>query len=193
MHSFDKVRVYLAGPFFNDAQVRLIESVELMLEHHKVPHFSPRKMDLNGKPTTTQPTKETAGAIFRKDYEEICRSTHVIAVMDWAMNPNTSLRVCRDPAWGENPGRSSHDKATPLHETLSGHIAFPDSGTVWEMGCAYALRVPTYIYTANPAARLNLMLSQSARGVIYGLTKLDGFLAGGLDEALLEEWKGEHR
>jgi hypothetical protein len=61
------------------------------------------------------------------------------------------------------------------------------------MGCAYALRVPVYLFTANPAARLNLMLSQSARGVVYGLEKLDAFLASGMNEDLLEEWKGEHR
>lgn len=184
------VRVYLAGPFFNDAQVRLIESVENSLEAHAIPHFSPRKMSLNGNPTTTKPSKETAGAIFRKDYEEICRSTHVLAVMDWAMNPDTSLRVCREPAWGAT---LHNGKDMEVHETLSGHIAFPDSGTVWEMGCAYALRVPVYLYTVNPTARLNLMLSQSARGVVYGIDKLDAFLTAGLNEDLLEEWKGEHR
>ena len=187
-------RVYLAGPFFNDAQVKLIEAAELLLDHHSIPYFSPRKMDLNGKPTTTQPSKETAGAIFRKDYEEICKSTHVLAIMDWSMNPGTCLRVCREPAWGEVPSdRQPGGKMMALHEVLSGHIAFPDSGTVWEMGCAYALRVPVYLLTANPTARLNLMLSQSARGVLYGLVKLDAFLAAGLNEDLLEEWKGEHR
>lgn len=185
-HSGPK-RVYLAGPFFNDAQVRLVESIEQALDDSGLPYFSPRKMSLNGNSTTTKPNKEQAGAIFRKDYEEICRSTHLLAVMDWTMNPRTSLRVVSEHEVWENQENPNWYRA------LSGHLAFPDSGTVWEMGCAYALRVPVYLFTANPSARLNLMLSQSARGVIYGLEKLAPFLASGMDESLLEEWKGEHR
>jgi nucleoside 2-deoxyribosyltransferase len=186
MTDMNKVRVYLAGPFFNDAQVSLIKDVETALTAAGIPHFSPRKMDLNGKPTTTTPTKETAGAIFRKDYEEICRSTHVLAVIDWAMNPGYSLRVCKDTEWGQVDG-------AVLRETLTDHLALPDSGTVWEMGCAYALRVPVYLYTVNPAAKMNLMLSQSAKGVIYGPEKLRSFLNEGMCEESLEEWKGAHR
>lgn len=197
MNAPDRIRVYLAGPFFNDAQVKLIERAEQILEACGVPHFSPRKMALNGNPTTTRPTPEQAGDIFRKDYEEICRSTHVIAVMDWTMNPGTSLRVCAEPpvmVENDTPLEVSGKPPIALHRVLSGHLQFPDSGTVWEMGCAYALRVPIYLYTAAPAARLNLMLSQSARGVIYGPAKLAEFLAGGrIREEVLEPWKGDHR
>lgn len=170
-------RIYLAGPFFNEKQIETIQKIEDALGLIDVDVFSPRKMALNGNPTTTKPTPETARQIFKKDYQEICLSTHVIAVIDWAMMPDTSLRVV-----SENSGRA-----------LSGPLQFPDSGTVWEMGCAYALRVPVYIFTANPANKLNLMLSQSAVGVIYGFGHLAHFLETGMDEAVLHSWKGEHR
>jgi nucleoside 2-deoxyribosyltransferase len=175
-------RVYLAGPFFNQAQIKLISDVEDALVATGTDHFSPRKMTLNDKPTTTKPTPEQAKAIFRKDYEEICRSTHVIAVLDWALNPGVELRLVQP--------RQGH---VPEYDMLSGHLSLPDAGTVWEMGCAYALRVPVYLYTVDPSARLNLMLSQSARGVIYGLDHLKTFLGSGMDEDLLSPWKGEHR
>jgi nucleoside 2-deoxyribosyltransferase len=175
-------RVYLAGPFFNAAQIALIQEVEDALAAMNIPTFSPRKMALNDKPTTTKPTPEQAAQIFRKDYEEITKSTHVIAVLDWALNPGVSLRLCKNDVGEDGP-----------LQPISDHLSLPDAGTVWEMGCAYALRVPVYLYTQNPAAKLNLMLSQSARGVLYGIDHLKTFLGAGMDEDLLSPWKGEHR
>jgi nucleoside 2-deoxyribosyltransferase len=175
-------RVYLAGPFFNQAQIKLIQEVEDALQANDIPTFSPRKMALNDKPTSTKPTPEQAAAIFRKDYEEITKSTHVLAILDWALNPDVSLRLVAP--------RQGH---APEYDMLSGPLSLPDSGTVWEMGCAYALRVPIYLYTKDPAAKLNLMLSQSARGVIYGLDHLNTFLGTGMDEDILSPWTGEHR
>lgn len=189
-----KVRFYLAGPFFNAAQIEVINTLERFLDMHGYPYFSPRKMALNGNPTSAKPNREQAEQIFRKDYQEICNCTHMLAVIDWAMNPNTSIRVCRDPAWGEVPDdRTPGGHVAKLHATLSEHLAIPDSGTVWEMGCAYALRVPVYAYTERPANKMNLMLTQSARGVVYGPEALAAFLNYDLDEACLGQWKGDFR
>jgi nucleoside 2-deoxyribosyltransferase len=182
-------RVYLAGPFFNEKQIELIEKVETLLHAWNIQHFSPRKMTLNGNPTTSKPTPESAKQIFKNDYHEICNSTHVIAVIDWALMPSTSLRIIKDSSMVTDEHVHGESRAT----ILSGPIQIPDSGTVWEMGCAYALRVPVYLFTANPTSRLNLMLSQSARGVIYGFSHLENFLMNDMNEVLLEQWKGEHR
>jgi nucleoside 2-deoxyribosyltransferase len=170
-----KHRLYLAGPFFNSAQIDLIRDVEDALTLHGVNHFSPRKIGLNSNPATSKPTPEQAEQIFKKDYQEICASTHVLAVVDWALPPGQSVRLCRD----DIPGNT--------------HLQVPDSGTVWEMGCAYALRVPVILYTANPSKQMNLMLTQSATGVIYGHTMLMQWLACDMDATILEGWKGDHR
>jgi hypothetical protein len=155
-------------------------------------------MALNGNPTTTKPTPEQAADIFRKDYEEICKSTHLLAVLDWTMPPHASLRIVKEnfAVPGEEPQRpldAQPLRAPRTYEVVSEHLSLPDSGTVWEMGCAYALRVPVYLYTDKPATRLNLMLTQSAIGVIYGKQKFYDFLQANLDENLLEGWKGDHR
>lgn len=171
----EPTRIYLAGPFFNAAQIELIKNVETILEMANIPHFSPRKLGLNSNPSSTKPTPEQAANIFKADYQEICRSTHVLAVVDWALPVGQSIHCCFDD------GRRGPS------------LNIPDSGTVWEMGCAYALRVPVILFTANPSKQMNLMLTQSAKGCIYGLDHLSSWAGGGLDPTYLEGWKGDHR
>jgi nucleoside deoxyribosyltransferase len=176
----EPTRIYLAGPFFNAAQVELIKTIEDTLESYNIPHFSPRKLGLNSNPSTTKPTPEQAANIFKADYQEICRSTHVLAVVDWALPPGQSVHLIREGT------TTSMDHVSPA-------LNIPDSGTVWEMGCAYALRVPVILFTANPSKQMNLMLTQSAKGCLYGIDHLQSYLGNGLDQAWLEGWKGDHR
>jgi len=173
----EPLRVYLAGPFFNSAQIEIVKSIENIFDRYEVPHFSPRKLGLNAQPTTTKPTPEQAADIFKNDYQEICRSTHVLAIVDWALPEGQSIHL--------------HRNGTP--EIIGPPLNIPDSGTVWEMGCAYALRVPVILFTHNPSKNMNLMLTQSAKGCIYGFDALHLFAESRFNPSFLEGWKGEHR
>lgn len=51
-----------------------------------------------------------------------------------------------------------------------------DTGTLWEMGAAYAYGTPLVIYSPNPQRRLNVMLSQSCEGFLAGWEKVEQFL-----------------
>lgn len=186
--------LYLAGPFFNAAQIEIIQRIESALCRLPGPSgtfsfFSPRSQPLNANPTGKVGPLDTAKAqdVFKKDYLEITRSTIVLAVMDWALPEGKEVRMV-DMFRQETENGESLEWGIPC----SGPIKLPDSGTVWEMGCAYALRVPTYIFTQDPAARVNLMLSQSCKGVLYGWDALERWVASEFTEGA-EPWKGEHR
>jgi nucleoside 2-deoxyribosyltransferase len=67
-----------------------------------------------------------------------------------------------------------------------------DPGTVWEMGAAWAKRIPTIAYSNVPGRGLNVMLSQTcvgfANGVLDLQIKLDLWRRG---ELFGEVWAGE--
>lgn len=51
-----------------------------------------------------------------------------------------------------------------------------DTGTLWEMGAAYAYGRPVIIYSPNPERKLNVMLAQGAQGFLAGWDKVEQFL-----------------
>lgn len=51
-----------------------------------------------------------------------------------------------------------------------------DTGTIWEMGAAYAFHRPVAIYSSNPDRKLNVMLAQGASGFLAGWSKVEAFL-----------------
>lgn len=174
-------RVYIAGPFFNDRQVQLVMQIEQILEHNKISYYSPRKIPLNTIADQPKLNDAEAKKIFRKDVVEIDLCQCVIAIVDYLLgSPNASLGIVT--LEGEAP------------EVVASGIRIPDSGTVWEMGYAFAQDVPVYLYTDDPKRKMNLMLTQSCEGVIKGMAMLGDFLRGGkLNLNVLGEWEGDHR
>jgi hypothetical protein len=77
---------------------------------------------------------------------------------------------------------------------IGGPLNLPDTGTVWEMGFAYAVnmfsrRMDIYGFTTRPRTdKLNLMLTKSCKGVISGLEELTKFLKG--EESVAKPWEG---
>lgn len=69
-------RVYLAGPFFRETEVRNIEFAESVLEAKGVDYFSPMRNDVDAQ----QGTPEWAEKIFKMDVEEISRADAVVAL-----------------------------------------------------------------------------------------------------------------
>ena len=53
-----------------------------------------------------------------------------------------------------------------------------DTGTIWEMGAAYAFGTPVIAYSLNSSRKLNLMLAQSCEGFLAGMEVVQIFLRG---------------
>lgn len=80
-------RIYLAGPFFSDAQIARIEKVEQALTANPTVDnfFSPRQSDENDPSTTLEiGSPAWAKQIFEKDVIEIDHADAIVAVADFA-------------------------------------------------------------------------------------------------------------
>ena len=150
--------IYIAGPFFNCEQLAVIRFIEDLCKRFAIPHYSPRRDAGILPPQASQYDRQT---VFKKNYEAIEGSTLMLAVTRYLLPEDHSVRVCH------------FEKAYPT----SLHI--PDSGTIWEMGSAYALNVPVVAFhpTFGGVKRaLNLMLAASVQGCIFDRDELQSFL-----------------
>lgn len=169
---------YLAGPFFNHAQLALIQRLERAFEDHQIECFSPR-LQHGEKPTPIE-TANQAQQVFAENARALKACRGVVAVVDWT----TVGSVCI---------RAGIDRADGTFETVRGEpINLPDTGTVWEMGVAYAYNRPVVMYTERPVhAKLNIMLTQSCLGVARSEKQLMEFLTN--EQArTLDTWKGAY-
>ena len=69
-------RVYLAGPFFNDEEVKNIELAESVCKEKGLEYFSPMRNSVDSEPGTS----EWAKKIFEVDKEEIGKADVVVAM-----------------------------------------------------------------------------------------------------------------
>ncbi len=69
-------RVYLAGPFFNDEEIKNIEHAESVLKDKGLEYFSPMRHEVNSEPGTN----EWADEIFNMDKEQIDKADVVVAM-----------------------------------------------------------------------------------------------------------------
>jgi nucleoside 2-deoxyribosyltransferase len=182
------MKFYIAAPFFNDVQLGAVKALELIIEEHGHQYHSPRLHPRNaGASKLEKLTQDQAEEIFQDDVKGIVHSNAVIATLDWLLPENDVVQHVRTTG--------SEVKVTPLN--------LPDTGTVFEMGYAYSYGRPIFGLTYRPVGdRLNLMLTQSCKAVIYGLDQLRGFMssvktgvAGDIswDRTIIGGWKGEHR
>lgn len=175
-------KFYLAGPFFNPPQIDLISKIELMFLDHDVPFFSPRQCSPENKKAGPL-SGEDAKAIFQRNYENLLDCDGVLAVVDWLMPEGLKLGLI-----------NSEGSAGSLP------ISLPDSGTVWELGAAYTIKQETrldyeiLLLTTTKSSKLNVMLTQCADGVVYGLSSLGLYLNHGkFNSTALSLWKGGHQ
>lgn len=77
------MRLYLAGPFFDDEQVNRIERIEKALDANKTvsDYFSPRNSNVNdgAEIGSSQWSKD----VFQLDVDEIKKADAVIAIIDY--------------------------------------------------------------------------------------------------------------
>lgn len=194
------MRFYIAGPFFNQPQIDLIKTIEEILLDNSIPFFSPRQQHTPGGSTKIR-SAEHAAAVFKCNYENLqddCCS-HVLAVADFLMPPDQGLflieKVEQKPELDREPQEDDDTGRTWMATIESGPISLPDTGTVWEMGFAFAVKKPVILFTLADSIRsLNLMLTQSCVGVLPGYKALRQFTSKGidrLDASALVQWKGE--
>lgn len=140
-------RIYLAGPFFNSAQLAFIEQAEEALRASGVSFFSPRLQHADERVEIT--SDEQAAQVFDMNKREIYDCTHLLAVLDYQLPDDLTLAVFDRPA-----------------KRVLREVAVPDTGTVWEMGYAHALARPIYALVDQTPHTLNLMLTRCCEGMV---------------------------
>lgn len=132
---FVKLRVYLAGPFFNERQIKLAKKVEAALEMNETidSFFSPRLHQ--DDPTLEMFTPAWAKVTMENDVKEIEKADIVLAIVDFD------------------------------EEKYEGDLAYyeardTDSGTAWELGYAIAKGMPTFLVHFKNEGMVNIMLTE---------------------------------
>ena len=72
----ERTNVYLAGPFFNEEEIKNVEYLESILEDHGFSYFSPMRHSVDAEPGTT----EWSDQIFEMDRSEINKADFVVAL-----------------------------------------------------------------------------------------------------------------
>ena len=134
--------IYLAGPFFNDNSREVLIAMLRILEEEGLKVFAPMR---DGVMCPKDADKATRQAVFQMDVQEIDKAQLVVALLDYPM-PNAEQLMLMKTQGNE-------------HLELD-RIAFPDSGTVFEMGYAYCSKTPIIGFARTPTG-FNLMLSES--------------------------------
>lgn len=202
-------KIYLAGPFFNAAQVRLMESIELILTDAGIGFFSPRLASKKENEGPLDPA--SCDKIFAANVQGMLDCTDMLAVIDWVMPEGVQVRIVEpDPEYvvqtmvpGPAPGQvMSLDNCRGTLK--SGPLNIPDAGTCFEMGFAFGhtrcmeadrdKHIRLWIFTIrSPNQPVNLMLTRAARGVIHGLDSLQKFVAGGrINPEVAQAWTGRN-
>jgi len=173
---------YLAGPFFNPAQVLLMEQIEQVMDRHGVPTYKPR---IDGgvldKLHGPERMADSADECYQHDLRGLTQCELMLAVLTYELDGHhlaLGHTVFRDGAkqfavdqWG---------------------VSIPDTGTVWEVGFFTAECKPVVGFYPQPRGRLNIMLTQSVHGFVFGLDNLDTWVREGmsLDSTILADWEG---
>jgi nucleoside 2-deoxyribosyltransferase len=144
--------IYLAGPFFNAAELATIERIEQMMEGRPdVRYFSPRKH--GGNAERQSDVKQNAQAIFNANVAAMRECHECIAVLDrpqWMnptgervaglIGPKEDVRTVRREIWlVHHVSYYSADRADDFYP-IKGPLEQPDLGTVWELGYLRAWR-----------------------------------------------------
>ena len=171
-------RIYLAGPFFNNIQFDWAHQVAGMAREAGYTVFAPIEGGLVG-----EFTRSAAKSIFGRNEKQIHECDLVMAQIDWPMPEDQEIwcvdKIVRDDRNGGIPwGRF---KFGPIH--------VPDSGTVWEIGMAYAIGKPIVAYTIGHAGKLNLMLEFACKGFLSGEQEIERFLKTGIP--VDDQWRGQ--
>jgi nucleoside 2-deoxyribosyltransferase len=170
-------KVYLASPFFNDKQLAMVKLLEILIENAGYECCSPHR---DGTFVQPNDPPEIAQKVFYCNVAEATGATIMVANIDWLLPDNHEVRTV---SWPEEVdmefSRSKKDRvvsgagAIKIDPSVMGPptkernvcmagvhspaLNVPDSGTVFEMGLAFAANVPL-ITVSQHDKPLNLML-----------------------------------
>ena len=158
---------YLAGPFFNAVQKSWAEELRDLMIDQDLLYYAPVEHMFQGGIHD----KKKADVVFKDNVSNLERSSVVLCQLDWQLPENREVRLIKAPVIS---GRGS---------VVSPALSIPDSGTVWEMGYAAAIRAELDIavigYTAEKTDKLNLMLARSCDAFYDGKEALVEFIKRG--------------
>lgn len=77
-----EIKVYIAAPFFNEDQLRIVESIENELYLLRVKYFSPRSKGVL-KDMSKEEQKKTKKEIYDSNIDEMNNCTHMIACVEY--------------------------------------------------------------------------------------------------------------
>ncbi|HBL41541.1 MAG TPA: nucleoside 2-deoxyribosyltransferase [Ruminococcaceae bacterium] len=117
------MKIYLAGPFFNEEQISYIEKAETILRRRGFDVFSPREHTAD----ETLPNHLWAQKIFEIDVQALSESDLAVAVY---------------------------------------HGMYSDTGTAWEIGYAYANKIPIVLVCTDCRASQSAMVVNASKAVI---------------------------
>lgn len=175
-----KKKIYLAGPFFNDAQRKIIRDLEYVLDaDYEV--WSPSR---DGVALPPDASDEEQKRVFEANYHHIKDCDIMVAVVE--PNDDRPIQCAIDAgkdlfcngelyAYGGVPADNPEDFSDfGGVDFLKEQVwpQYPDIGTVWEMGVAYEQGKAIVMFATNEQRRPNLMLAKSCRGVAIGLKRL---------------------
>ena len=141
------MKIFLAGPFFNPAACEMLQGLLDHLEGLGHTVFCAMR---DGQFVPKDATEETRQKFFMLDVEQMFESELVVAMLDYPMPEGQIL---------QHVVRLSSDK--PGEHFAYAPVELPDTGTVFEMGLAYANGNTPIIGFTSSIKSLNLMLAQS--------------------------------
>lgn len=147
------MRIFLAGPFFNNECSKVLTNLLNFLEHNL--HYTVFCAMRDGCLVPKDATEETRQKYFLLDVTKTQWADCLVALLDYPLPVYQKLIL---------------QEKTP--EGISQNsILLPDIGTVFEMGLAYAYEKPI-IGFAKDIQSLNLMLAQSCKIIVSNQDKL---------------------
>jgi len=152
-------RCYLAAPFFNEAQVDLVAHIEEAFFEEQCEFFSPR---LHAGVIQPGDPDKVLDSVFEANMAGMREATWMLAVQPYLLPEGHSLHLC--------------SQYTPVSR-----VEQPDTGTVWEMGAAFTLKLPTVAFVYPPGVEgvtVNLMLLRSVYGTVSTIDNLRHLLNG---------------
>ncbi len=147
------MKIFLAAPFFNDEARHQLTTLLAFIENMRHHVFCAMR---DGKLVSKDAPEETRQKYFRLDVEEMYKSRVCVAMLDYPLPQNQRLQHVT--------AKYGADKVV--------QVQIPDTGTVFEMGLAYAQAIPIIGFAASLKS-MNLMLSQSCITVVQDFDSLE--------------------
>lgn len=169
------MKIYLAGPFFNEVQVTELIKIENVFEDRRIQIYSPRLHSGSHRMTPEQrKNRSNWDSVYRSNIDAMHSCDIMLAILDYQLPKGREVHVVDNyDGYTINP-ITGHEMVDSLIK-----LQIPDTGTVFEMGYFNALQKPVIGYVSQMPKSMNLMLTHGVHGVVEGAKNLLKFLTPG--------------